>query len=267
MIVSPSDVNKERNICKNAIAKWNAINSEKYSIILNPIGWDINSYPETGDPPQDILNRQLLEKADILIALFWTRIGTPTKDYLSGSIEEISKHTESGKTTLIYFSNALVDLKSHDNDQYARLLEYKKNVKGYYKEYTSVEKFQEMISNDLQLLANDKLEGLFDKTENPEVLKKPEENHSRIKNDAIEFVSKMPEFKQNPKKVGEYFDILGNYRSLQLNLFFEKTGILKLIKNMAGGLSIKGSQISVMSDDDVRLVLENIKNGDYDSCF
>jgi hypothetical protein len=160
MIVSPGDVIQERTICRDTIVEWNAIYSEKGGIILNPIGWEINSYPETGKHPQDILNRQLLEKADILLAIFWTRIGTPTKEYPSGSIEEISKHIESGKPALIYFSKAPVIPGSYDQDQFEKLQEYQKSIqdKSYYKKYPDIAGFKSILSKDIQLLANDKLE-------------------------------------------------------------------------------------------------------------
>jgi hypothetical protein len=67
MVVSPGDITDERKIAYNAIIDWNSINSERNSVTLNPIGWDINLYPEAGKHPQDIINRQLLERADILI--------------------------------------------------------------------------------------------------------------------------------------------------------------------------------------------------------
>jgi len=61
MIVSPSDVVQEREIVKQTIYEWNAIHSEKTGIILQPVGWDINSFPQMGNHPQDVINQQVLK--------------------------------------------------------------------------------------------------------------------------------------------------------------------------------------------------------------
>jgi len=63
-----------------------------------------------GKPAQEFINEQVLEKADLLIAIFWTRIGTPTSEHASGTVEEIEKHIDSEKTTMIYFSSQPVAL-------------------------------------------------------------------------------------------------------------------------------------------------------------
>ncbi len=75
------DVTQERSIIREILYDWNIVNSEKYGMVLNPTGWDISSYPDMGNHPQKILNKQILDKADILIGVFWTRIGTKTVSY------------------------------------------------------------------------------------------------------------------------------------------------------------------------------------------
>jgi hypothetical protein len=159
MLVSPSDIKEERQICINTIVEWNSINAEALNTIFNIIGWDINAYPTTGTHPQEILNKQLLEKADILIGIFWTRVGTPTKEYNSGSIEEIMKHIESGKPALIYFSSVPIMPESVDSDQFKKLVDFKNSIKhqSFYKEYSNINEFQRMIFKDIQSLANSEL--------------------------------------------------------------------------------------------------------------
>jgi len=158
MIVSPSDVIQEREIVKQTIFEWNAIHSEKTGIVLQPVGWDINSYPQMGDHPQDIINQQVLNNADIIVAIFWTRIGTKTKEYDSGSIEEITKHVGSGKDALLYFNTLPVIEESIDKTQYIKLLEYKKTIQqeGYYWEYDSLLNFNKLFYRHLSLLINSK---------------------------------------------------------------------------------------------------------------
>lgn len=78
-----------------------------------------------GAHPQEIINRQVLAHCDLLVGVFWTRIGTATSQHASGTVEEIEKHIASGKPTMLYFSSQPVALDSVDAAQYANLTEFK----------------------------------------------------------------------------------------------------------------------------------------------
>jgi hypothetical protein len=110
LIASPSDVSEEREAVVEAIHDWNAPHArpDTLNILLNPIRWETHSYPESGDRPQALLNRQIVELGDILIGIFGARIGTPTGAADSGSIEEIEQFRKAGKYVALYFSNAPV---------------------------------------------------------------------------------------------------------------------------------------------------------------
>ena len=45
-----------------------------------------------GERAQAIINRQIVKDSDLVVAIFWTRIGTPTGVAQSGMIEEIEEH-------------------------------------------------------------------------------------------------------------------------------------------------------------------------------
>ena len=47
-------------------------------MILMPVGWDTHASPEMGDRAQAIINKQVLKNADLVVAAFWTRLGSPT---------------------------------------------------------------------------------------------------------------------------------------------------------------------------------------------
>ena len=79
MIASPSDVAQERQLIKEIINDWNSIHSEDRRIVLMPVGWESHSSPSMEGPPQYVINKQVLADCDLLVAAFWTRIGTPTQ--------------------------------------------------------------------------------------------------------------------------------------------------------------------------------------------
>lgn len=157
MIVSPSDVSTEREIAKNVLYRWNELNSRFRNIVFSVLGYDTNAHTDSGNHPQELLNHQLLEQADIIIAVFWTKLGTPTKEYSSGSVEEISQHIKQGKKVHIYFSNKVAELEKVDMEQYRKLQNYKTSIQGnaFYKEFSTEEDFEHKLSDDIQLIANE----------------------------------------------------------------------------------------------------------------
>lgn len=120
MIASPSDVVEERQLVRDAIYEWNAIHSKQFGVMLNPIGWETHVAPEMGSRPQEIINKRILENSDILIGIFWTRLGTETGEYVSGTVEEISKHIASQKLASLYVCEKPIP-PSQITEQYQKL--------------------------------------------------------------------------------------------------------------------------------------------------
>lgn len=106
MIASPSDVAVARDAVYTAIGRWNEANTQGRGIVLVPLRWETGAVPMLGDHPQSIINRQLLSRADVLIALFGSRLGATTQSALSGTAEEIDVAVENGKPVHLYFSTA-----------------------------------------------------------------------------------------------------------------------------------------------------------------
>jgi len=151
MVASPSDVPQERVIVRDVIAEWNAIHAKDRKTVLMPLGWETHATPEMGDRPQAIINGQLLKDADLLIAMFWTRIGSPTGVARSGTVEEIEEHLRAGKPAMIYFSSAPVRPDSIDEGQYSAVKEFKDSLRerGLFEEYESLSDFRTKLARQL----------------------------------------------------------------------------------------------------------------------
>ena len=130
-----------------------------------------------GDRSQDIINKQILEKSDLLIGIFWTRIGTPTDNSDSGSVEEIEKHISSGKPTMLYFSEVPVNLQTIDQDQYSKLMTFKNKCfdEGLVVTYNSIEDFKSKLTRQLSLKINEN--DYFNKPDNTIIQINPEEDN------------------------------------------------------------------------------------------
>lgn len=157
MIASPGDVASERTIIRDVIYEWNAVHSKSRNIVLLPVGWESHSSPEMGASPQEIINNQVLDKCDFLVGVFWTRIGTPTTEYASGTVEEIEKHIATGKPAMLYFSSQPVVMDTVDPNQYTELSKFKKNcqTRGLYEGYDSQSDFKDKFYRHLQLKINE----------------------------------------------------------------------------------------------------------------
>lgn len=131
LISSPGDVPRtDLLIIQQSISRWNGVYGEQFGSIIMPISWGTHAAAEFGEPPQKILNRQLVDKCDACIAIFANRLGTPTELHESGTAEEISRLSESGKHVSILRSRRPVDASSIDLAQATRLNEYIKEIKS-----------------------------------------------------------------------------------------------------------------------------------------
>jgi hypothetical protein len=156
MIASPGDVASERAIVRDVVYEWNAVNSNSRKIVLLPIGWESHASPEMGAPAQTIINNRVLTKCDLLVGVFWTRIGTPTEHHLSGTVEEIEKHIAAGKPAMLYFSSQPVVMDTVDLDQFAGLKQFRESCqpRGLYESYDSHAEFKDKFYRHLQLTVN-----------------------------------------------------------------------------------------------------------------
>lgn len=154
MIASPGDVPGERAIIRELLSEWNVVNSDRSKIVLLPVGWDTHVVPEMGDRPQALINKQILQDCDLLVGVFWTRIGTSTGRAASGTVEEVTEHMSAGKPVMLYFSDAPVIPSSIDHEQYERLFAFKEECKsnGVYESYGDLKDFRSKLYRHLQLL-------------------------------------------------------------------------------------------------------------------
>ncbi len=156
MIASPDDVASERSIVREVLAEWNVVNANLRKAVLLPVGWETHSSPEMGDRPQTIINRRVLKDCDLLVGVFWTRIGTPTEEYASGTVEEIEEHIKLGKPVMLYFSSAPVRPDSVDQAQYSELAKFRESCKsrGILETYGDLNEFRSKFNRQLQLKMN-----------------------------------------------------------------------------------------------------------------
>src|ERR1700732_560154 len=103
LIASPSDLIDERQAATEAVSEWNAQHAVAESVVLLPVKWETHATPQAGVKPQEAINNQLVRDCDILVGMFWTKVGTDTGVAESGTVEEIDRFVAAGKPALLYF--------------------------------------------------------------------------------------------------------------------------------------------------------------------
>jgi hypothetical protein len=128
LLISPGDVEQQRAAVVEAIDRWNALVGAALDARVHLVRWETHGVPDASAPPQEVLNRQIVDECDFGIAVFWTRIGTATTTQPSGSIEEIERLRERGARVLVYVSSAPIPQDRLKDDQFQRLSEFKKRL-------------------------------------------------------------------------------------------------------------------------------------------
>jgi FtsZ family, C-terminal domain. len=158
-VASPSDVTAEREAVKEIISNLNDTVLSYLGLYMELISWESHAVPDMGRP-QAIVNR-VIEDIDIFIGILWSRIGTPTEEYISGTLEEFEKAYRSWKKTgspriMFYFCD--LPPKTRGVESARQFLEVEKfreefPEKGLYWTYTTVESFANIIRNHLTRIA------------------------------------------------------------------------------------------------------------------
>jgi hypothetical protein len=157
LIASPSDVEEEREIAVRVIQEWNDLYSHSRRIVLLPLRWETHTAPEFGMRPQEVINRAIVDQCDLLVGVFWTRIGSPTGQADSGTLEEIERVGKAEKPIMLYFSKVPIDPETIDLQQNETLKGFKAKSypKGLVESYKSIIEFRDKFAKQLELKVRD----------------------------------------------------------------------------------------------------------------
>jgi hypothetical protein len=157
LIASPSDVEEEREVAVKVIQQRNDLYSYSRKVVLLPLRWETHTAPEYGTRPQEVINRAIVDECDLLVGIFWTRIGSPTGSADSGTLEEIERVGKAEKPIMLYFSRVEIDPDRIDLDQIEKLKQFKEKTypKGLVESYKRIIEFRDKFANQLELKLRD----------------------------------------------------------------------------------------------------------------
>jgi hypothetical protein len=159
LLISPGDMTAARDAVRAAIADWNAHVGPGKGVRLEAVGWESHVHPATGTEPQAIINKQIVEDADVGIALFGARLGSATSAAPSGSAEEIDLLAARGAPLLIYRSTEPVKLAGVDLDQVKAMRDFldRMKKKALLGDFESVEQLRRLLTMHLTKVVDETL--------------------------------------------------------------------------------------------------------------
>ncbi len=119
--------------------------------------WETHAVPRLGGSGQSIINEQLVDVVDVVIALFDSRLGMATEDAVSGTAEEILRADKADKPVHVWFSDEPIP-RDADFKQVQALEEFKQTLQplGLLGSYASPDdlgyKVRAAIESDLNRL-------------------------------------------------------------------------------------------------------------------
>ena len=156
-LCGPTDVAKEIAIASEVINEWNCRHGEQRGFWVKHQHWSTDSYPDAQETGQGAINQQLIDSTDILVAIFWSRIGTATAKAESGTVEEIHRALAAGKKVMIYFSDLEPLPACTSIDQLKRLSDFRQQLRAHKSCWTfqSRGRFRDDFATHLALMLND----------------------------------------------------------------------------------------------------------------
>jgi len=129
-IASPGDLNQERERFRNVLGEVNTLKAHSLGLHLEPLGWE-DTVPGKGRP-QALINADI-ERADLFVLALWTRWGTPSGAYSSGTEEEFELarqlHQAVGKPEMwVYFKDVPPAMRADPGEQLQKVLAFRQRI-------------------------------------------------------------------------------------------------------------------------------------------
>ncbi len=152
-LACPGDLVAERSRFPRLLETVNNLRAHSLGFHLLPIGWE-RVIPSFGRP-QDLINLELYS-ADLVVVMFWNRIGSPssTESPKSGTVEEfeVSSHLHEslGRPVVwVYFKKPTAEHDTQLNGVFSFRKQLEDGKQLFFREYESITDWEEMFREHL----------------------------------------------------------------------------------------------------------------------
>jgi hypothetical protein len=163
IVVSPGDVQPEREAMDSIVADLNRIITSQFGLELRLLRWETDVYPAFHlEGPQGQVDEALqIDNCDIMVGIFWKKFGTPVRDAGSGTEHELGRAYTAWKASggkrpqiMVYFKNKKYECKNRaEKQQLAQVEAYKKKVSkdALWWSYKNRPEFERLVRDHLLL--------------------------------------------------------------------------------------------------------------------
>jgi hypothetical protein len=152
-VASPSDISEERKLVDDVVIHINLTSGLAHNFRIEILKWETHSYPARAEYPQAVINNQIGDEYDIFVGILWSRFGTPTLDFESGTEEEFFRAFERSLKTqfpilMLYFKDAPIAPSKVDIAQLGKVNDFKEKIskKGIlFSSFKSEEEFEKLF--------------------------------------------------------------------------------------------------------------------------
>jgi formylglycine-generating enzyme required for sulfatase activity len=160
-VASPGDVQEERKRVPAVLEQVNRAVGRDKGLHLDSWMWDMDAVPSVGHP-QAVINPEL-DKADIVIMILWNRMGTPTPNAASGTVEEFNRalmrwQQNGSPRVMAYYCVRPASLETEEGlAQKAMVVQFKKSNadKILAQNFVATDEFEQRLFQDLLKVTNE----------------------------------------------------------------------------------------------------------------
>ncbi|MBS1511096.1 MAG: methyltransferase domain-containing protein [Bacteroidetes bacterium] len=151
LISSPNDVLAQRDLIEKCCFDWNRDKGRTLNRIVQSLRWEKDMPITSNETYQSIIDEELVKNSDLLIALFWTRFGTPTGMFESGTLAEIEQFLDTNRPAIVYFYAKKIEPGKINPEQLTKINLFKEKYadKGIYREIRNDKELVEFFMKDL----------------------------------------------------------------------------------------------------------------------
>jgi hypothetical protein len=171
VLASPSDTSAERDAAERVVKRLNDGYCREHALHVVLSRWENVSPQFHPLGPQGALDLALeIPTVDILVGIFWQRIGTPVKGgSASGTVHEFEQAYRCWKVggapeIMFYFKTETAERQPNvdEAEQFARLLRFKREFpgEGLYRDFLSTSEFEELLEMNLREVLGRLLSGM-----------------------------------------------------------------------------------------------------------
>jgi hypothetical protein len=159
VVASPSDVQGERDVVARVTEDVNREAAADRGLRLEVVRWETDAYPGFhAEGPQGLIDPVLrIEESDVLVGIFWKKLGSPTRDAKSGTQHEFRLAYEAWKKNrrpqiMVYFKQRpFIPQSKEETDQWGQVLEFRKGFpqEGLWWTYKGTVQFEKLLHTHL----------------------------------------------------------------------------------------------------------------------